>query len=81
MATALLHGLAVAADPVPSYVDFADSAIIGDWDNGLGRLCLDAELRQQLVATGRKRLDESWTLPVISGQWLAFFQWLVKLVD
>lgn len=74
IATALVHGVAVVADPVPSYLEFSDSAILGDWEGGLQRLCTDSEWRQQRVRVGRERLENRWALRTISAQWLTLLR-------
>lgn len=69
MTTALMHGLAVVADPIPSYREFEGSAILGDWAAGLATLCADKTLRQSMVEQGRRRIAAHWLLPEIAGQW------------
>lgn len=74
LATALQHGLAVAADPVPSYLEFADAAELGDWEGGLRRLCSDPSYRQQLISLGRERLLRDWSINTIANQWMTFLK-------
>ncbi len=69
VASALDHGLAVAASPVPSYALFSSALVLDDWTLGLGRLMSDAPWRAQTVQAGRalvgqwcspQRLAEEW---------------------
>jgi hypothetical protein len=69
MATSILHGLAVAADPVPSYLEFSDAAVLNDWSHGLTELCRTPAMRQGLLANGDARLQKNWTLQTIAGLW------------
>lgn len=67
--TALTHGLAVIADPIDSYLEFADSVALGDWATHLPALADDAPRRRDMVARGRRRIEQSWQLPTIVAQW------------
>ena len=67
--TALTHGLAVVADPIPSYREFEGDAIISDWVAGLATLGADATMRQSMVEEGRNRIAARWSLPAIAGKW------------
>jgi hypothetical protein len=69
VATAFLHGLAVVADTIPSYTEFADSAVLDDWGPGLHRLLHDSAWRQQRLALGQQRVRDHWNLPHIVDQW------------
>ncbi len=70
VATALMHGLAVAADPIDSYLEFADSTVLGDWGGGFERLLNDTAHRHALIERGRQHLADHWTLSNIASQWL-----------
>jgi hypothetical protein len=70
LATALLHGLGVAADRLPAYEDFAGAALLGDWGAGLKTALLDAAARRQSVAAGIAQIERDWTLEKIADQWL-----------
>jgi hypothetical protein len=70
VATALLHGLAVVADPIPSYEEFSDHVMLGDWGLSLRRLCAQPQLRQQLVQGGLAHLQAHWSLPTVARAWL-----------
>lgn len=79
VATALLHGLAVAADRIPSYAAFSDCIILNDWTEGLNRLMGDISYREHLTRLGAKRLREQWSLPCIADAWLSVLTHLEKL--
>jgi hypothetical protein len=51
--TSLLHGLAVVADPVPSYLEFAGTIRIGDWKASLEATLADPEAAARCVERGR----------------------------
>ena len=66
--TALWAGLAVVADGIPSYRDFADCVVLDDWELGLGRYA-SAEARRADVALGRARIEAEWRQPAITARW------------
>jgi hypothetical protein len=76
LATAFLNGLAVAADSLPSYVEFADLAVLDDWERGLGRLMADADGRARRVSQARPRLEAHYGIERISGRWIELLQQL-----
>ena len=70
LATAFVNGLAVAADALPAYEEFADVAVIDDWDSGLGALMDDADGRAQRVRRARERLQQRYSLEGVCQRWL-----------
>lgn len=70
VATAFRHGLAVAADSIPSYQAFHDCAVLDDWQQGFQRLLRDDAYRLATVQRGQQRVLSDWTLEAIAGQWL-----------
>lgn len=70
LATAFLNGLAVAAEGLPSYEEFRDLAVLDDWDAGLADLMARNDARAQRIAAARQRLEERYSLNVISRRWL-----------
>jgi hypothetical protein len=70
LATAFIKGLAVAADPLPSYEEFRDLAVLGNWDEGLAELMDRQDLRQQRIQTARQLLEQRYSLSVISRRWI-----------
>lgn len=74
VATASMHGLAVAADTIPAYEEFRDCIVLGDWGAGLARLMDRADERASAVARARALLDERYAPPVIGARWLALLQ-------
>ena len=69
LATALLHGLAVAADSIPSYQDFADDCALDDWEQGLQRLISEPVWRLSQVQSGVARIEREWQLNHLAEQW------------
>lgn len=69
VATSLLHGLAVVADSIPSYLEFADACVLDDWGQGFDRLVADPGWRESLVLEGRARVEARWQAAGIAEQW------------
>ncbi len=74
VATALWNGLAVVADPIPSYLEFAGTLSLGDWGAGLKRYAAEPASREQDVAKGRELVARRHSIAAIAGQWAAFFE-------
>jgi hypothetical protein len=70
VATAFMHGLAVAAGSLPSYEEFRNLAVLDDWADGLGQLMDSTEQRAQRVAAARQRLRAAYAIEVIAARWL-----------
>lgn len=70
LATALLHGVGVAADRLPAYEDFEGAAALGDWGGGLKHALQDKAARQRAVAAGVAQIKRDWTLERIADRWL-----------
>ncbi|KAB0583528.1 hypothetical protein F7Q92_07570 [Ideonella dechloratans] len=69
LATALLHGLGVAANSIPSYQPFAEACVLDNWTKQLERLVRDTQWRSQLNARGLASLAQHWQLRQIAAQW------------
>jgi len=70
VATALLHGLGVAADSIPSYRALAEWVVLDNWHDGLHRLMSDADYRRACVARGGEMVRTQWSIERIGSQWL-----------
>lgn len=70
VATAFIHGLAVVADSIPSYEEFAGSAVLDDWDRGLAALMANRSLRAGRIESGQRLLQQRWSLPAIVDEWM-----------
>jgi hypothetical protein len=70
VATAFVHGLAVAADSIPSYEDFAQSAVLEDWGPGLDRLMDDPAFRQARIASAMQLIERDWNLSRMAADWI-----------
>lgn len=75
---ALDAGLAVVADTIPSYQEFSDFCVLGDWNSGLYRYVTDPALRADDVSRGRERVRNGWTLDRIAAKWAELFDELTK---
>lgn len=69
VATATVHGLAVAADAIPAYEEFAPAIVLDAWHDGLRRLMDDAEDRAARIRAAACMLTERYAPPVILNQW------------
>lgn len=69
LATAFTQGLAVAADSLPAYEEFADLAVLDDWDSGLGALMGEADGRRRRVERAGERLQQRYSLALICRRW------------
>lgn len=71
VATALIHGLAVMADPIPSYEEFAPFIGLGDWRDGLRRQACHHAASQAAVLAGQRYLREHWSSAQVAATWAA----------
>ena len=69
VATASLHGLAVAADRIPAYEEFGGCIALDDWDVGLAHMMDDALHRQRSLAEALRLLDMHYRPAVICERW------------
>jgi hypothetical protein len=69
LATAFLHGVAVAASGLPSYGPFRGQAILDDWTSGLGSLMAAHADRLQRVQTAQDHLKRAFSLSCIARKW------------
>ena len=74
IATASVHGLAVAADTIPAYEEFSDCVVLGDWGAGLERLMDHADERHAAVVRACARLQERYALSVVASRWMALLR-------
>jgi hypothetical protein len=70
LALSLFHGVAVVADEIPSYREFADCTILGDW-SGVEKYLSDAKMRKQHVEAGRAIVAAKYMPENIGAAWLA----------
>lgn len=74
LVTAMMHGLAVVADDLPSYRPYASVAQVGDVITGLQAYLDDPERRRQFAAAGRKQVQDSASIQRIADQWQALLR-------
>ena len=67
------HGLAVIADPIPSYRKYANVVALGDWAANLARLVGSRKAQHAQVAAARRQVLALNHLSVIAKQWDALF--------
>lgn len=77
LALALNEGLAVVADPVPSYQAFGAACYLDDWEKGLETYITDPHLRARHIARARSIVENEWTVSRIADRWQDFFDLLL----
>jgi len=70
----LLSGVPVVADCIPSYEEFSDFVLFGDYEDNLRRYADDASLRTAHVAAGRRFIEAKYAPEAIAAQWEALFR-------
>lgn len=76
LAQALQEGLAVVADPIPSYLEFSEVSQLGDWEKGLVAYLESPSLRTAHVAKARHLISDRWVISRIADQWKSVFDHL-----
>lgn len=71
MAIALLLGLPVIADPIPSYEELRPFALFGRWDESVLDYAGDSRLTQRNVAEAQLHLQAKYTPQRVVDQWSA----------
>ena len=77
LALSLSVGLAVVADSIPSYRDFADCCFLDDWQSGLERYLSDPEVRRRHVERGQTIILREWSITRLAEKWRDFFDTLL----
>jgi len=81
LALSLSQGLAVVADSIPSYRDFAEVCFLDEWRVGLERYLSDADLRRRHVERGQALVASEWSIGRIAAKWRRFFDGLLQRRD
>lgn len=70
VATALVHGLNVIADPIPSYLELAPFIEFGNWSEGLKKLGSEGSRHTSASArSGAQYVIQKYGVDVISQRW------------
>lgn len=69
VATALNEGLAVAADPIPSYQPFSGMGWFNGFDEGFAEYLANRAMRANHIAAGRKHVSQHCSIAAISDAW------------
>jgi hypothetical protein len=77
LVSSLYVGVAVVADSIPSYQNFADVCYLDDWEMGLESYLSDPELRRRHVERGQAIIAREWTLTHLAEKWRRFFDTLL----
>lgn len=70
----LLMGVPVIADKIPSYAEFQEFVLFGDWPNNLRTYASDPELRRQHVQAGRRYIRSKYNKERVISQWSALLE-------
>jgi hypothetical protein len=68
--TALVQGVPVVADPVPSYEALGAGVTVGSWATRIERLLADQPTAEQQVGAGRDAIRRRFADDRIVAQWL-----------
>lgn len=70
--TALYNDLAVIADAIPSYREFAPHIALDDWEAGLARFVGNKEERARAIAEGKRIISAKYMPHIIADKWAEF---------
>lgn len=70
----LLLGVPVIADQIPSYEEFDNFVLFGDWKNSLSVYAQNKELRHKHVARAREYILTNYNKDRVISQWSSLFQ-------
>jgi hypothetical protein len=73
-ALALAMGVAVVADPVPSYQPLERFCRFGDWRRGLEEYLAGPRVRSRDVEMGRAFVRQEWSIGTIASRWQTLFE-------
>ncbi len=68
-ATAMLLGLGVVADAIPSYEELRPFIALDDWQGGLARYRENSAMIQAQLAAGRQHLIERYSPDAVADRW------------
>jgi len=71
VATSLLHGLAVVADAIPSYLTFSDCISLNDWKAAFEEICSDSAKYKARVPAGVEKIRSEFSREAIVQQWIS----------
>lgn len=71
--TALYNNLAVIADGIPSYKEFADCIVLDDWHKGFEQLSQNNN-RNECVAKGKDIIKNKYMPQIIAKRWADFLE-------
>ncbi|MEC4892813.1 MAG: hypothetical protein SAL07_05270 [Oscillatoria sp. PMC 1051.18] len=79
LVTSLSLGLPVVADKIPSYEEFKDFVLFGDWEKNLYRYATNKKLRARHVKEGKEYIKNNYTKKRVVEQWSKMFKTVLKL--
>ena len=78
LVSSLLFGLPVVADPIPSYQEFSQCVLFGNWTDNLRTYATDPKLRRMHVRKAQQYIRSKYTPSRVVTQWSGLFR---KLLD
>lgn len=75
---ALMLGVPVVADPIPSYVEFADHVLFDAWQASLDSYTRDHALRKRHLDGGRRFIRAHYGNEVVAGRWASVLDDLIR---
>jgi hypothetical protein len=78
LALSLLLGVALVADPIPSYEEFARFCLLGNWHENLRAYLQNPELRRQHAAAGSVYVRSRYTVDQSAADWWDVFDALLS---
>ncbi len=71
LTTALIAGVPVVADGIPSYREFADFCHLDEWSRGLREILQEPRTARRRAAAARPYIDTNWNLDRVADSWAA----------
>jgi hypothetical protein len=74
VALSLSLGVPVIADRIPSFEEFSDFILLGEWPESLERYATDSTLREHHASGGRRYVKATYTKERVVSQWSSFLE-------
>lgn len=78
LALALMLGVPVIADPIPSYLEFADHVMFDDWQASLDAYARDVALRERHLDGGQRLIRARYSNEVVAARWASVLEDLIR---
>jgi hypothetical protein len=74
VALSLNLGVPVIADRIPSFEEFSDFILLGEWPESLERYVTDSTLREHHASAGSRYVKATYTKERVVSQWSSFLE-------